>query len=140
MKIICCLYLLPGAIWDIRTRYLPGVYIWCGFLCMGVLGLFQLIVKERVPGDILISMLPGSLAYLFAKSSKNLGEGDAWLILILGCVLSFYDLIMVLLSSLFLSAIGSIFYLICKRGIKNMKIPFVPFLFLGSMFVLLGDI
>ena len=140
MKIICCLYLLPGVFWDIKTRYLPAIYIWFGFFLMAILGVYQIIVKDRFFVDLLISVLPGSLAFLLAKTSKNMGKGDAWLILILGLAQSFYDLINLLLIALFLSAIGSIVIVIYKRQMKNLKIPFVPFLFLGAVIVLLGDI
>jgi len=138
MKLICCGYLLPGALWDIRTRRLPGIYIWSGCIGMGFYALYQIVSKNRLPGDLLISLIPGILCYLFARISHSIGEGDAWLVLIMGCALPFYDLAKVLMLSLFLSGVGSILFLIITRCMENLKIPFVPFLFLATAVVLTG--
>ena len=78
------------------------------------------------------------MCYVFAKISHAMGEGDAWLILTAGLVLSFYDLAKVLSVAFFLSAAGSIVCLIAERNIKNRRIPFVPFLFLAAGMVLMG--
>ena len=138
MKLICCGYLLLGALWDIWTRRLPGIYIWSGCIGMGIYALCQVIFEDRLPGDLLISLIPGFLCYLFARISHSIGEGDAWLILIMGFALPFYDLAKVLMLSLFLSGAGSILFLIITRRMENLKIPFVPFLFLATTIVLVG--
>lgn len=136
MKIIFCMYLLAGALWDIRTQKLPVIWIWAGNMGAGAYAFFQIIDGERSIGNLLISLLPGILCYVFAKISNAMGEGDAWLILTAGMCLSFYDLSKVLLCAFFLSAAGSILCLACIRSMKNRKIPFVPFLFLAVGMVL----
>ena len=138
MKIVFCLYLLAGSVWDIRTQKLPGVWIWSGCIVGGAYVFFQITAGERIVEDLLISLLPGVVCYVFAKISHAMGEGDAWLILTAGLVLSFYDLAKVLSVAFFLSAAGSIVCLIAERNIKNRRIPFVPFLFLAAGMVLMG--
>ena len=138
MKILFCFYLLIGAIWDIRTQKLPGIWIWAGCIIAGVYASLQIMDGERLPGELIISLLPGVLCYVFAKASHAMGEGDAWLILTAGLVLSFYDLAKMLSAAFFLSAAGSILCLILERNMKNRRIPFVPFLFLAAGMVLTG--
>ena len=138
MKIVFCLYLLAGSIWDIRTQKLPGIWIWAGIFFGGTYAFLQIIDGNRRIEDLVISLLPGLLCYVFAKVSHAMGEGDAWLILIAGLILSFYDLAKVLCAAFFLSATGSIVCLIVNRYMKNSKIPFVPFLFLAAGMVLMG--
>ena len=138
MKYIFCFYLLAGSVWDIRTKKLPSLYIWAGCVGMGAYAFYQLICLRRTLGDLLISLLPGILVYLFAKVCQTIGEGDAWIIFIMGMVLSFFDLSKVLMLAFFLSAAGSIFILLIRQRIENMKIPFVPYLFLATGMVLWG--
>lgn len=138
MKMIFCMYLFISSLWDIRTQKLPGIWIWAGCLAAGVYAAWQIFGGERALGNLLISLLPGVLCYIFAKVSKAMGEGDAWLILTAGMCLSFYDLAKVLSGAFFLSAAGSILCLIGMRSMKNMRIAFVPFLFLAACIVLMG--
>lgn len=138
MKILLFLYLLTGAIWDVCTQKLPGIWIWAGGMGAGAYAFWQIIGGERSIENLILSLLPGILCYVFAKASHAMGEGDAWLILIMGLCLPFYDLAKVLLTAFFLSAVGSILWLIGKRGMKDRRIPFVPFLFMAAGFVLMG--
>lgn len=138
IKIVFCFYLLAGSIWDIRTYKLPGVWIWAGAILGGVYAFLQIINGNRMIENLLISLLPGVLCYVFAKVSRAMGEGDAWLILTAGLVLPFYDLAKVLCAAFFLSAAGSIVCLIVEQNIRNRRIPFVPFLFLAAGMVLTG--
>lgn len=138
MRIILCLYLLAGALWDIRTQKLPGLWIWAGCMGGGAYAFIQMTEENLFVGDFIMSLLPGVMCYVFAKVSQAMGEGDAWIIFIMGLVLPFYDLVKVLSASFFLSAAGSIVCLIIERNMKNRRIPFVPFLFLATGMVLMG--
>ena len=138
MKIVFCFYLLAGSLWDIRTQKLPGVWIWSGCIGGVVYAFLQIMDGKRIVENLLISLLPGVLCYVFAKVSHAMGEGDAWLILIAGLVLPFYELAKVLCAASFLSAAGSIVCLIAERNIRNRRIPFVPFLFLAAGMGLTG--
>lgn len=137
MKYICCFYLLAGGIWDIRTKKIPSLYILLGCIGMGAFAFWQLICGQRMLFDFVISLVPGMLCYLLAKSSQTIGEGDAWVMFIMGMVLSFYELSKVLILSLFLAATGSVLIVILKKRMLNLRIPFIPFLFLAAGIVLL---
>lgn len=132
MSIVFCFYLLIGAIWDIRSRQLPGIWLWAGSFIGGIYAFLQISAGERMLQNLILSLLPGVLFYLFAKTSQTMGVGDAWLILISGLYLSFYELIKLLSAAFFLSALGSMIIVIVKRKMKNQKVAFVPFLFLAA--------
>lgn len=138
MKIVFCIYLLTGAFWDIRTQKLPGIWIWSGCVGMGVYAFWQLMNGDRLTGDLFVSILPGVLCYVAAKTSQVIGEGDAWVIFMAGLCLSFYELAKVLMGAFFLSAAGSMVCLIWKRQIRNMRMPFVPYLFVAAVMILMG--
>ena len=137
MKIIFCFYLLTGALCDIRSQKLPGILLWAGSVLSGVYALLHIIEGKRSLFDLFISLLPGGLCYIFSRISRAMGEGDVWLIIITGAILSFYDAAKVLSIAFFLSAVGSFFILIIKRDMKNQRIAFVPFLFLAAVIVLM---
>lgn len=138
MKIILCMYLLISAIWDIRSQKLPAIWIWAGCVSAGGYAFWQILDGHRSVEALVVSLLPGIICYVFARISHALGEGDAWLILTVGLCLSIYELSKVLLSALFLSAVGAVLYLICTRKMKDRRIAFVPFLFLAVGMVLTG--
>lgn len=138
MRFLFCIYLFVGALCDICTQKLPGVWLWGGCIAGGVYAFLQIIAGERNLENLILSLLPGILCYIFVRISKALGEGDAWLIITAALCLPFYEFGQVLLAAFFLSAIGSILYLIVERSIKNKRIPFVPFLFLAAVIISAG--
>ena len=90
--------------------------------------------------DILLSLLPGMVCLIGAWWTKQIGEGDAWLILGLGMCFSFYDVIGIIMAAFFLAAIGSIIMMIGKRSMKNQRIAFVPYLFCAAFLIRIGGI
>lgn len=135
MSLVFAFYLLAGAVWDIRSRQLPGIWLWVGSLLGGAYAFLQIVGGVRSLQDLILSLLPGLFFYLFAKASQAMGEGDAWLILTAGMLLSFYDLIKLLSIAYFLSAFGAAIILIAERKIRNCRIAFVPFLFLAAAMI-----
>ena len=135
MSILFCFYLLAGAVWDIRSRLLPGLWLWGGFFTGVIYVFLQISGGDRTVWDLILSLFPGVLFYLFARISQSMGVGDAWLILISGLFLHFYELIKLLSVAFFLSAIGSAIIIIAERKMKNLRIAFVPFLFLAAAMI-----
>ena len=132
MRMMFEFYLLAGAVWDIRSRQLPGIWLLTGSLLGCVYAFIEITGGERTLQNLILSLLPGILFYLFAKASQAMGEGDAWLILTAGMILSFYDLLKMLFIAFSISAFASVIIVIVERKIKNQRIAFVPFLFLAT--------
>lgn len=126
---------------------------------MGVLtGLSVMDYKIRkVPGDVLIICLAGSIIYqavtktvdwrlsvagglvgiLFLGISRytreSIGYGDSLAILILGIYLGIWGLLAVLVTTFFILAVIALMSIVIRRKKKNLTFPFYPFLTVGYL-------
>ncbi len=138
MNYILLIYLAVCAFWDMKTKKLPAIGIYSGLMYLGIYAVIQLIMNKRDWTELLISLLPGVFCYICARLTKQLGEGDALLILEMGLCLSLKCVIEIVITAFFLSAVGAILVMMCKHNIKNKRIAFVPFLFCAAVLVRLG--
>lgn len=137
MKYIFLLFLLICAIRDFRTRRIPVIWLYGGLAWMGIYACCQLIHSEREMSDLIFAILPGAICYFFVKLSHAMGMGDALLIIGMGFCFPVITVIEILMVAFLFAAIGSIALLVTKRGMKNMTIPFVPYLLASSGFILI---
>ena len=135
MRYIYLGFLLGCAIWDIKIRKIPAVWLYGGLIWMGIYGIFQVMEGERGIVELLTALVPGVFCFIFGKISESMGEGDSLLILGTGFCFIITVVLQILMLAFFLAAIGSMILLILKRNIKNRRIPFVPYLL--SAFVVL---
>lgn len=132
-KFILNLYLLFGAYQDKKTKTIKIWYLWLG----GFLGVYFKI-KQIYTGNIqvwswLLCLLPGIFFLIIAKIKKEkIGEGDAWILIILGnCFWGIHFFRLIYLSVL-LIAIYSFILLIMKKVDGKTQIPFLPFLWIAD--------
>lgn len=135
MKYIYLGFLLINALWDVKTKKLPAVWLYVGLIWLGIYGVYQLVADKREWWELLAALLPGISCYLLARLSKAMGEGDALLILGSGLCFSVKSVLSITMAAFFLSAIGAVVVMIVKRNMKNKRIPFVPYLFCGTVIV-----
>lgn len=138
MKDMVLIFLAICALWDMKTKKLPAMWLYCGLLWMGIYAVSRLVMDKRDGMEILLSLLPGMGCLIFARWTNQIGEGDAWLILGLGMCFSFYDVIGLVMAAFFLAAIGSILMMISKHNMKNQRIAFVPYLFFATLLMRIG--
>lgn len=127
-------YLAVMAVIDRRKKEIP---VLPGVICLIVLVLAQIINCESwshwLPG-----ILVGLFLYLVSKVTRGaVGEGDALVYLLTGVSLGFFRNLELLVCSLFLSALVSVFLLVFRRVGKKYRIPFVPFTALAYGMVML---
>lgn len=135
MRGVFCGMLLVSAIFDIKTKKLPALWLFGGISGMGLYAVYQLVMGKREWLEIILSLLPGIVCYFCARITKVIGEGDAWLIIGMGLCFSIVSVITILMAAFFFAALGGVFLIILKRKIKNQKIPFVPFLLSGVVLI-----
>ena len=123
-----------------KTRKMPAVWLYGGMIGMILYAVCQIISGKRSWAEILAALLPGVVCYLCARLTKTIGEGDAWLILGMGLCFSLKEVLFILMTALFLSALGVSVVMIVKRDITNRKIAFVPFLFCALLMVWTGGL
>lgn len=102
-------------------------------LCLSVAGAILGVVFSLVEGrafrEIGFSVVPGILALLFAKITKEiLGYGDGIVFLVMGLYLNLEQLLSVVLLSFVLAGFVGIILLVIFKKNKDDRIPFLPFL------------
>lgn len=75
MKYLFLFFLFISAVWDMRTKRIPAIWLYGGLAWMGSYAAYQLIQKERGIMDLVLAVLPGILCYFFAKASHAMGVG-----------------------------------------------------------------
>ena len=131
--------MLAWAAWkDIRSKKLPVIFLIIG-ACTGIV--LQIIIGEASVWDILLSCIPGAIAYAVAFFTKQaLGYGDAALIIISGIFLGLNTNVMLILIALALSAIAAAVLLILKRKKRKDEMPFVPFMLCSYIVIMAVNI
>lgn len=131
----CLFYLGSLSIVDIRSRKIP---IWL-LAAGGVLAAGFQIIWGELPGILII--LGGMVGLVFLAVSKATGEdfgyGDSILIGILGIYLGLWNLLCLLAAAFLFAAGAAMVALIRRKFRRKTLLPFVPFLGIGYVAVLL---
>lgn len=101
--------------------------------------IFAACCKDTSLGYRLVGATLGVLFFLISKVTKEaVGYGDSWLILLLGVHLGISRALQVLFAASLLSAIFALFYLWVRKWRRNATLPFVPFLAIAYLGVMVG--
>jgi len=118
---------------DIRRKEIHIMLLFVGIV-MAFIGVFQ--VNGTIENRILGVTLGGILLGMNVITRGQIGVADGIIVGILGITLGFYTCSGILLMALFVSAIVSLILIILKKAKRKTTIPFVPFLLLGYLGVL----
>ena len=113
-------------IWMIRAGSIIAIAFRIIFTALGHID-FSLLetITAFLPGFIFLG-----LAFV---TREQIGYGDGLIILLLGILYSFWELITIIGIALSITSFVSIFLLISRKGNRNTRLPFVPFLFLAAI-------
>lgn len=131
MSLVLISWLLVCSIQDIRKQEISLILLVAGCIPLFIISIIQgeIPLLERLTGLSL-----GVLLLILNKvTGDQIGLGDGLIFCITGISLGFYINSIILITSLFLSAIFSIFYVLIKKVSKKTTIPFVPFIFMASL-------
>ncbi|MCI7107654.1 MAG: A24 family peptidase [Lachnospiraceae bacterium] len=85
-----------------------------------------------------LSFLPGCVTLLFAWITKeSIGYGDGLVLLCLGCFLTAVQMVNLCMIAISIAGIVALFLLLIKKQNRKAQIPFVPFLFVGYVVLIL---
>lgn len=123
---------------DLRNREVHSLPV----LLMGVVGaLLSFLGGDWKDWTVVLRFCPGTFALLFAwVTGECIGYGDAWVLLGLGCFLSLAEIVNLCMVAVTLAGLVAAFLLLVKQRGRKTQIPFVPFLLLGYMVLLLLQI
>ncbi len=136
---LCTVLLLAyHSVFDIRERRIPGRSLAAAVVVSGCFALGRVLLGKLSWTAILWGGIPGTAVLLLAQVTRQqVGYGDGWELIIMGCLLGWGDCLLGLGIAL-LGIFGvSVILLLLRRVRGNTRIPFVPFLCMGTVLVTL---
>ena len=126
-------YLGLGAYQDGKTKKIKEWYLWIGG-CLGIIFKIRDIFSDNFMfSDWVLCLIPGVLFLICAMVLKEkIGDGDGWILLILGNFLPPGNVWQHFYLSLFLLTIYALFLLILKKANHQTEIPYLPFLWMAN--------
>ncbi len=135
-KSMCLIgYLTILAIFDIRTRKIPIVWLLAGGT-VAVANIVYLCFEHSFWGilpEILKSMGPGFLMLLIARFSGKTGYGDGAVLLVTGVVMGSVGGVTAYMLSMMIAALVSGVLLVLGKVGRNDQLPFIPFLTISTL-------
>lgn len=133
-KIIILFLLAYSAYTDIKERYVMMVPIYMCFF-ISILGYF---IPNKGEVIDLWGIIPGILLLIIGMVSKgSIGDGDVYIVMIVGLMMGLRNTLTVLLIGSVLSAIYCLFELVAKGKNKKDSIPYIPFILSGYLGMLI---
>ncbi|HAT74124.1 MAG: Type 4 prepilin-like protein leader peptide-processing enzyme [Candidatus Moranbacteria bacterium GW2011_GWF2_36_839] len=144
--------LITILVYDFLYLEIPGSVLWVSIFLAIVFGLYMdgmslwnlesntlnLLDTITYPG-----VLAATVAFVFFFSlsffsrEKWMGMGDAYLVILLGLILGWPEILLALFLAFFLGAFYGIIMLAMKKKKMKSQVPFAPFLVLGTLITLL---
>lgn len=100
--------------------------------------------KERLPGEIVLAMIPGIMLLLLGMLTRGLlGEGDGWFFIVSGFFLGWQECVMLLISGQIFCGIFGLAIMVGaqigtgRENIRKLRLPFLPFLLPASLWMVL---
>lgn len=125
------------SIYDIKSRCVPvRILAGAGFLSV-IYAVSCIINSSYSVMECSLALIPGILFLAGGRITSKIGYGDGFLLIILGLLLGVRALVTVFMGSLFLTGILSGLLLFCGRVRRNTPIPYIPFLTLAVLVVIL---
>lgn len=127
------IYLAVLAILDGRKREIPLRILALGAIpAMGVAG--HMLLRGAVSWEtLLFGAVPGAVLLALAGMSRGAGAGDGMVLLLMNFVLFLERVVLAFGISLIAIGAFSALMLLLKKGGKELRIPYLPFLWLGCV-------
>lgn len=139
MWVITGIILGLASVWDLKSMRIPAWFLGAGLLISIGNGGYLVTSGKEVWSGWVTGGIPGGISLLLSLGTREqIGYGDGWILLIVGWMLGVNAGIIIGLLGLGCSFLVSAVILLSKKGNRNTRLPFVPFLFLGYLFMLGG--
>ncbi|MFZ2975681.1 MAG: prepilin peptidase [Candidatus Moraniibacteriota bacterium] len=144
--------LITILVYDFLYLEIPGSVLWVSIFLAIAFGLYSdgmtLLSLENNTLNLLDTriypgILSATIAFVFFFSlsffsrEKWMGMGDAYLVILLGLILGWPEILLALFLAFFLGATYGIIMLATKKKKMKSQVPFAPFLVLGTLIALL---
>lgn len=121
---------------DIRKRHISVPLL----ILFGLIGTgLQIWRGDSSAVDVLLGVTVGGVLVLLGfLTRESIGLGDGYLFVVTGIFLGGAANVELLFISLLYAALFSLGVLIFRKGKRNQEIPFIPFVFLGYLTIIVG--
>lgn len=128
-----CLFVC--AVCDLKNRTIPVWILGIAQICSFLVFLEQ---NDSMRLEGILGALLGVCFFVISKVSREaVGYGDSWIVFLLGLAFGVKNLLWILAISSCLCAMVSLFLLLARKWKKEHRLPFVPFLWMGYLGVML---
>lgn len=132
-NIILNLYLVVGAIKDIKEKRVSFSYLYIGIMISIGFIILQYQQKELRWYHTIFSCLPGLFFLLYGKcTGGKIGYGDGLVLIMMGICHSYQRTWFIWCLAIVFMTLFSGFLFCIKRVSRNTKIPFLPFLWMAD--------
>ncbi len=129
IKIFLLCFILMAALLDIKSREIPGIFI---FTALAAGGILYALCGSNTLTDEIFGILTGVVFIALSVISKGqIGMGDSLVILVMGVCQGGINAAFSCLYALFAACLVSVFLMVFKKYKKDHSIPFIPFLAAG---------
>lgn len=119
---------------DIRMQCIPVRSLGAGVVLSTCWTIGKVLLGEQPQAAVILGLIPGSAVLLLARVTREqVGCGDGWELVIMGSLLGWKDCLLGLGIALFGVFTVSVILLVFRRVRGNTRIPFVPFLCMGTV-------
>lgn len=131
-----------GSIWDIRDKQIPVKLL----IAEIIAGVILMITNQKInwPDDwylYIMGIFIGVVILLAGRfSNGSIGTADGIMLAVIGGVIGYRDTLLLLMNAVMAAALCSIILIILKRGNRKTTIPFFPFMLLGYLPVIFGNL
>lgn len=138
-QVILLVLLVVLSFQDLKSRQIVEAVPVVGIFVGTGIRLFSAVVGNANWIQCVISffsaMIPGILCYLLVLVTRQIGCGDALVLLMTGILSGLENCVLCICISLFAMAIYSVALLMVGRANRRTKLPYLPFLLLACLVV-----
>lgn len=133
--------LLVGSVYDYKYYKLP-VWLLSFGMAGGVIGIAYGYFAEGMPlFEVLSCIFPGIVSLILSYITREqIGYGDGVLLLAIGGCLGLEKTVWIVFAGLLGSFLISVFLIIFQKAEKGRRLPFVPFLCVGTVLVMIRSL
>lgn len=139
-KIGTVIMLTAGSIWDIRGKKLPAGMLLLDVLTGGILMAVNREINWQKDGYLyVVGILIGVILLLIGRFCGGcIGTADGIMTAVIGGVIGYHDTLLLLMNAILAAAVFSIVLIVIKKAGRGTTIPFIPFLLLGYLIILIS--
>lgn len=132
-KSIVMIYLGVLAFWDAKAKELPLKLLRLGTVLAAGIACYRLASGAGSWEELLLGAAPGAVLLILAWLTKSVGIGDGIVLLQLDLFLFFENVVLAFAFSLLAVGGFALALLLLRRGGKDKRLPYMPFLWTGCL-------